>query len=106
MHKLIRKHRTYVVTGGNRVKDKWGFFVFLGRVINKLRNNEDEDIKKAAKTVYVKWRNHFVEHMERPMMEVKCDLKTEKTRTSGRNLLAGALSMEVSNDGVSHQGIS
>ena len=106
MHKLIRKQMIYVKTGGNRVMDKWVFFVFVGRVINKLRKNEDEDIKKAAKTVYVKWRNHFVEHMERPMMEVKCDLKTEKTRTSGRNLLAGALSMEVSNDGVSHQGIS
>ena len=70
-------------------------FHSAGRVINKLRNHEDEDIKKAAKKVYVKWRTHFVEHMERPMMEVQCDLKTEKLRASGRNLLAGALSVEV-----------
>ena len=69
---------------------------FSGRVVNKMRNHEDEDIKKAAKKVYVKWKTHFVEHLERPMMEVQCDLKTEKLRTSGRKLLTDALSVEVS----------
>lgn len=68
----------------------------IGRVINKLRNSEDDDIRKAARAVYVKWKSHFVEHMERPMIEVQCDLKTEKTRTSGRKLLAEALSVELS----------
>ncbi|XP_053385355.1 transcription elongation factor A N-terminal and central domain-containing protein 2-like isoform X2 [Mercenaria mercenaria] len=66
----------------------------IGRVINKLRNSEDEDIKKAAKKVYVKWKSHFVEHMDRPMIEVKCDLKTEKLRTSGTKLLTEALSVQ------------
>lgn len=67
----------------------------IGRVVSKLRNDEDDDIKKAAKQVYVKWRSYFVEHMERPMIEVKSDLKTERLRTSGRNLLAGALQVQV-----------
>ena len=70
-------------------------FFFPGRVINKLKNHEDEDIQKAAKKVYIKWRTHFVEHMERPMMEVQCDAKTEKLRSSGRNLLADSLSLSV-----------
>ncbi|WAR10874.1 TEAN2-like protein [Mya arenaria] len=35
-----------------------------------------------------------IEHMERPQIEVKCDLKTEKVRTSGKHLLAGALQLE------------
>ena len=72
------------------------FVNFSGRVVNKLQHHEDEDIKKAAKKVYVKWKTHFVEHLERPMMEVQCDLKTEKLRASGRKLLTEALSVEVS----------
>jgi hypothetical protein len=68
----------------------------VGNVIKKLQNNEDEDIRKAAKKVYVKWRTHFVEHMERPMIEVKCDLKTEKLRASGTKLLTEALCVQVS----------
>lgn len=69
---------------------------FSGRVISKLKDNDDDDIKKAARKVYVKWRSHFVDHMERPMIEVKCDLKTEKLRTSGRKLLTEALGPDVS----------
>ena len=69
---------------------------FLGRLINKLRaNQEDDDIKKAAKKVYVKWKTHFVEIAERPMIEVKCDLKTEKLRNNARSLLSKALGSEV-----------
>lgn len=65
-------------------------------MINKLRaSHDDEDIKRAAKKVYVKWKTHFVELAERPMIEVKCDLKTEKTRTNARNLLSDAFGMEV-----------
>lgn len=68
-----------------------------GRTINKLRaNHDDEDIKRAARKVYVKWKTHFVEIAERPMIEVKCDLKTEKTRTNARKLLSNAFGTEVS----------
>ncbi|KAH3708283.1 hypothetical protein DPMN_067730 [Dreissena polymorpha] len=69
--------------------------LFTGQVISKLRKSEDADIRRAAKKVYVKWKTHFVEHMERPMIEVKCDLKTETTRTKARNLLCNALKVEV-----------
>jgi len=66
-----------------------------GRVINKLRQHKDEDVRKAARAVYVKWKSHFVGHMERPMLEVACDRKTEKLRNSGKKLLAGALEVQV-----------
>ncbi|KAH3749058.1 transcription elongation factor A N-terminal and central domain-containing protein 2-like [Dreissena polymorpha] len=66
----------------------------IGKVINKLRKSEDADIRRAAKKVYVKWKTHFVDHIERPMIEVKCDLKTETTRTKARNLLCNALKVE------------
>lgn len=65
-------------------------------MISKLKDSDDDDIKKAARKVYVKWKSHFVDHMERPMIEVKCDLKTEKLRTSGRKLLTEALGPDVS----------
>ncbi|XP_052814436.1 transcription elongation factor A N-terminal and central domain-containing protein 2-like [Mya arenaria] len=66
----------------------------IGNLIKKLAKSEDEDIRKAAKKVYIGWKTHFLEHMERPQIEVKCDLKTEKVRTSGKHLLAGALQLE------------
>jgi hypothetical protein len=62
---------------------------------NKLRKHEDVDIRRAARGVYVKWKGHFISHAERPVIEVMCDTKTETLRSSGRRLLAGALSLEV-----------
>lgn len=70
----------------------------IGKVVNKLRKHDDSDIRKAARHVYVKWKDHFVSHSERPMIEVMCDTKTETMRTSGRKLLAGALLLEESHN--------
>ena len=64
-------------------------------MIKKLSSCDDVEVRKAAKQVYVLWKNHFVEHHERPQIEVKCDLKTEKVRESGKRLLAEALQLEV-----------
>ena len=63
--------------------------------MNKLRKHEDSDVRKAARQVYVKWKDHFVSHAERPVIEVMCDTKTDNMRTSGKKMLAGALSLEV-----------
>ena len=63
--------------------------------MNKLRNHENEEVQRAAKKVYIKWKTHFVDHSERPQIEVKCDLKTEKMRDSAKKMLADALSKEV-----------
>lgn len=71
------------------------YLFYAGKIVNKLRENEDKEIRKAARKVYVKWKTHFKEHAEKPLIEVKCDLKTEKMRTSGRKFLCDALSLEV-----------
>ncbi|KAK3094986.1 hypothetical protein FSP39_008772 [Pinctada imbricata] len=68
----------------------------IGRVINKLRRHENEAVQKAAQRVYVKWKTHFKDHLERPQIEVKCDLKTENMRNSAKKMLADALSLEAS----------
>lgn len=69
----------------------------IGKVVNKLRKHEDSDVRRAARRVYIKWKDHFVSHAERPVIEVTCDTKTEKMRTAGRKFLAEALSVEESN---------
>ncbi|KAL3869422.1 hypothetical protein ACJMK2_042106 [Sinanodonta woodiana] len=66
----------------------------IGRTVNKLCKNEDQEISQAAKRVYIKWRSHFEDHFSRPLIEVRCDLKTERLRTSGRKLLTDALQVE------------
>ncbi|XP_063405919.1 transcription elongation factor A N-terminal and central domain-containing protein 2-like [Mytilus trossulus] len=70
----------------------------IGKLVNKLRKHEDSDIRKAARRVYVKWKEHFVSHAERPVIEVMCDTKTDKMRTSGKKLLAGSLELEESHN--------
>lgn len=62
-----------------------------GNVINKLRKHENDEIRRHARQVYVKWKTHFVEHRDRPQIEVQCDLKTEKTRKAGRKFISEAL---------------
>nr|XP_022317065.1 transcription elongation factor A N-terminal and central domain-containing protein 2-like [Crassostrea virginica] len=66
----------------------------IGNVINKLRKHENEEIRKHARQVYVKWKSHFVEHRDRPQIEVQCDLKTEKTRKAGRKFISEALELQ------------
>uniref|UniRef100_K1QGN9 Uncharacterized protein C1orf83 n=1 Tax=Magallana gigas TaxID=29159 RepID=K1QGN9_MAGGI len=66
----------------------------IGNVINKLRKHENDEIRKHARQVYVKWKTHFVEHRDRPQIEVQFDLKTEKTRKAGRKFISEALELQ------------
>ncbi|XP_048760558.1 transcription elongation factor A N-terminal and central domain-containing protein 2-like [Ostrea edulis] len=65
----------------------------IGNVINKLRKHDNEEVRQHARRVYVKWKTHFVEHRDRPQIEVQCDLKTEKTRKAGRKFISEALAV-------------
>ncbi|XP_050402828.1 transcription elongation factor A N-terminal and central domain-containing protein 2 [Patella vulgata] len=67
----------------------------IGKVINKLRKNEDLDIAEAATIVYKEWRSHLENNLSKPLIEVKCDPKSEKMRNSGRKFLTDALKTEV-----------
>ncbi|XP_061175788.1 transcription elongation factor A N-terminal and central domain-containing protein 2-like [Saccostrea echinata] len=66
----------------------------IGNVINKLRKHENEEVRQHARQVYVKWKTHFVEHRDRPQIEVQCDLRTEKTRKAGRKFISEALELQ------------
>ncbi|KAL5016795.1 hypothetical protein ScPMuIL_006384 [Solemya velum] len=68
----------------------------IGKVVNKLRKHEVKQVAKAAETVYRMWRDHIEDFHNRPLIEVRCDDKTEKMRSSGKSFLAAALELEVS----------
>lgn len=45
----------------------------------------------AAQQVYTAWKKHILSKVNRPYIEVKCDLKTQKLRNSARQMLFDAL---------------
>ncbi|XP_041359912.1 transcription elongation factor A N-terminal and central domain-containing protein 2-like [Gigantopelta aegis] len=67
----------------------------IGKIVNKYRKHTDNEISTLARRVYVKWKNHFQDHLDRPKIEVKCDAKTEKMRAAGKRFLSDALSLEL-----------
>ena len=71
------------------------FLYVVGKIVNKYRKHTDNEISSLAKRVYVKWKKHFQDHLDRPKIEVKCDAKTEKMRASGKRFLSDSLSVEV-----------
>ncbi|XP_046563981.1 transcription elongation factor A N-terminal and central domain-containing protein 2-like [Haliotis rubra] len=68
----------------------------IGKVVNRFRKHEDNQVASEARQVYLKWRRHFKDHLDRPQIEVKCDAKTEKMRASGKRFIADALSLQLS----------
>ncbi|XP_013415235.1 transcription elongation factor A N-terminal and central domain-containing protein 2 isoform X2 [Lingula anatina] len=71
----------------------------IGHTINKMRKHEDKDIALAAKKVYFKWKTFFKEKRDKPKIEVRSDLKTEKMREAGRKFIKEAL-------GKHHKGLA
>lgn len=62
-----------------------------GHAVNKLTKHKDKDVSSLATQIVKSWKRHFKEKLDRPMIEVKSDRKTEGIRQSARNLLASAL---------------
>ncbi|XP_021358659.1 transcription elongation factor A N-terminal and central domain-containing protein 2-like isoform X1 [Mizuhopecten yessoensis] len=69
----------------------------IGKVVNKLRQHEDSVIRKEAKKVYIKWKSHFENLQDRQQIEVKCDARTERLRSSGQRLLSESLGVKEDN---------
>ena len=65
----------------------------LGLTLNNLRKHRDADVAKLAKEVRAEWKLYFKEKLERPLIEVKSDEKTEKTRRNARQMLAQSLKL-------------
>jgi len=66
----------------------------IGRVVNKLKKHDDEEVSKEAKHVYIRWRTHFEQFAEKPKIEVKCDKKSEDMRMRGKTFLSDSLGIE------------
>ncbi|XP_033736675.1 transcription elongation factor A N-terminal and central domain-containing protein 2-like [Pecten maximus] len=69
----------------------------IGKDVNKLRQHEDSIVRKEARKVYIKWKSHFEDLQDRQQIEVKCDAKTERLRSSGQRLLSESLGVKEDN---------
>ncbi|KAK8393945.1 hypothetical protein O3P69_006942 [Scylla paramamosain] len=58
----------------------------LGKTVHKLCRAEEGEVAAAAQQVYTSWKNHILSKVNRPYIEVKCDLKTQKLRSSAKQI--------------------
>lgn len=67
----------------------------VGHTVNRLRRQgSTEEIRQQAKVVFRRWRQFVTDlEKEKPLIEVRCDKKTEALRGKGRQLIADALQM-------------
>ena len=63
--------------------------------MNKLTIHKDGEVSRLATEIVNDWKAHHISKRNRPMIEVRCDHKTEKLREAGRKLLSGALDGQV-----------
>lgn len=75
----------------------------LGKTVHKLCRAEEGEVAAAAQQVYTSWKNHILSKVNRPYIEVKCDLKTQKLRSSAKQMLLEALQREIEGGGVEHE---
>ena len=70
--------------------------MLAGHTVNRLTKHKDAEVCHLAGEIVKQWKTHFQSKADRPLIEVKCDAKTEKVRAAGRKHLAAALSLPVS----------
>ncbi|XP_063597631.1 transcription elongation factor A N-terminal and central domain-containing protein 2-like [Penaeus indicus] len=75
----------------------------LGKTVYKLSKSKDEAIAAEAKKVYKLWKDHLLSKVGRPVIEVKCDLKTQNFRNSARQMILDGLKREDGDDAVEGQ---
>ncbi|XP_047501165.1 transcription elongation factor A N-terminal and central domain-containing protein 2-like [Penaeus chinensis] len=73
----------------------------LGKTVYKLSKSKDEAIAAEAKKVYKLWKDHLHSKVGRPVIEVKCDLKTQNFRNSARQMILDGLKREDGAEGQS-----
>ena len=63
--------------------------------MNRLSKHEDKAVSVAARDLVKKWKEHFEQKRDRPMIEVRCDKKTEELRKSARKMIGASLKLAV-----------
>lgn len=69
--------------------------ISIGHTVNKFTKHEDSDVSMLAANIVKEWKRVYEEKMDRPVIEVKSDHKTQKIRDSGRRLLVEAMKASV-----------
>lgn len=70
-------------------------YFFSGHTVNRLTKHSEAEVVECAQNLVKKWKDHFQQKLDRPMIEVKCDKKTEELRRSGRKMIASTLELPV-----------
>ncbi|XP_070564190.1 transcription elongation factor A N-terminal and central domain-containing protein 2-like [Ptychodera flava] len=65
----------------------------IGHTLSSVRKHSDPEVASLARKIRRDWIKFVQEKSNRPVIEVRADAKTERQRSSGRKLLAGALSV-------------
>ncbi|XP_064089588.1 transcription elongation factor A N-terminal and central domain-containing protein 2-like [Macrobrachium nipponense] len=63
----------------------------IGKTVHKLCKDKNEKIAAMAKEVYLKWKENVLSKVNRPLIEVQCDQKTQNFRRIARQMILGSL---------------
>ena len=64
--------------------------------MNRLTKHTDGEIAGKARSLIKKWKEYFEAKLDRPLLEVRSDHKTEELRSVARKHLAASLQCQVS----------
>ena len=65
----------------------------VGHTVNRLSKHDDSEVAHKAAAVVKAWKKHFEDKRDMPLIEVKCDKRTEDLRAVGRKHLLRSLSV-------------
>ena len=65
--------------------------ILTGKTVHKLCKHKNEKIAAEAKEVYSQWKASILSKVNRPLIEVQCDKKTQNFRRIARQMLLGSL---------------
>ncbi|KAK8734269.1 hypothetical protein OTU49_006099 [Cherax quadricarinatus] len=74
----------------------------IGKTVHRLCKSKDTDVAEAAKEVYSLWKEHILSKVNRSLIEVKCDPKTESFRKTARRMLLDSLKKTEGGDQQEH----
>ncbi|XP_013785380.1 transcription elongation factor A N-terminal and central domain-containing protein 2-like isoform X2 [Limulus polyphemus] len=63
----------------------------IGRTVHKLCKHKEMEVVNLAQKIYQEWKKHVLSKHNQPLLEVRCDLKTQEFRQTARKWLVKAL---------------